>query len=294
VIFHAAAHKHVPLCEENPEEAIWNNVIGTKQLATTASQYNIRDFVMISTDKAVNPTSIMGASKRIAELYIQALARKSKTNFITVRFGNVLNSNGSVIPTFKNQIEKGGPITITHPKIERFFMSIAEAVQLVLQSVTMGKTGEIFILEMGKSIRIMDIAIELIQQAGLKPFEDIPIKVTGLRPGEKLFEELVGKNEESIETTHTSIRILKSNHFTGLDELDKNIGYLTGCLNDGSVEELARGIKRIVPEYIPYLEHLKTQQEEPVSLDESFEMLPSMYQQAIGKISAARLNEHYK
>ena len=264
VIFHAAAHKHVPLCEENPEEAIWNNVIGTKLLSTMADKYKVDYFVMVSTDKAVNPTSIMGASKRIAELYIQALAKISKTNFITVRFGNVLNSNGSVIPTFRNQIEKGGPITITHPKIERFFMSISEAVQLVLQAVTMGKSGQIFILEMGKSIRILDIAIELIHQAGLKPYEDIPINITGLRPGEKLYEELIGINEESIETTHTSIRILKSNRFSTLDELDKKIQILTLGVEKESLNDVSTAIKSIVPEYIPYLEHLKIQSGEHV------------------------------
>lgn len=251
IVFHAAAHKHVPLSEENPEEAVWNNVFGTKFLASIAHEKGVKDFVMVSTDKAVNPTSIMGVTKRIAEKYIQGLAKESRTKFVTVRFGNVLNSNGSVMPIFMKQIEKGGPLTITHPQVERFFMSISEAVQLILQAVTMGKSGEIFILEMGKSIKIMDIAIELISQAGFKPFEDIPIKITGLRPGEKLFEELVGKYEESIPTLHQNIKILKSNHIESLAQVEKKLGYLLNFEYSSEFEQLTQVLCSLVPEYIP-------------------------------------------
>lgn len=251
IVFHAAAHKHVPLSEENPEEAIWNNVFGTKFLASIASQKGVREFVMVSTDKAVNPTSIMGVTKRIAEKYIQSLAKESRTKFVIVRFGNVLNSNGSVIPIFMKQIEKGGPLTITHPQVERFFMSISEAVQLILQAVTMGKSGEIFILEMGKSFKIMDIAIELISQAGFKPYDDIPIKITGLRPGEKLFEELVGKYEESIPTLHQNIKILKSNHNESLAQLEKKLEYLISYEYNSEFEQLTQILCSLVPEYTP-------------------------------------------
>ncbi|MEJ2050986.1 MAG: polysaccharide biosynthesis protein, partial [Calditrichota bacterium] len=251
IVFHAAANKHVPLSEENPEEAIWNNVYGTRVVADAASKYNVQSFLMISTDKAVNPTSIMGVTKRIAEIYIQALSRKSQTNFVTVRFGNVLNSNGSVIPIFMKQIEKGGPLTITDPQVERFFMSISEAVQLTLQAITMGNSGEIFILEMGKSIRIMDLALELITQAGMKPFEDIKIKITGLRPGEKMYEELVGKNEQSITTSHQNIKILKSNKIVKLEQIETKIIDLLNCDPTIDKTNLFPILRNLVPEYQP-------------------------------------------
>jgi FlaA1/EpsC-like NDP-sugar epimerase/lipopolysaccharide/colanic/teichoic acid biosynthesis glycosyltransferase len=259
IIFHAAAHKHVPLSEENPEEAIWNNVYGTQQLAELADEFGVDVFVMVSTDKAVNPTSIMGVTKRIAELYIQAQSAKSNTKFVTVRFGNVLNSNGSVIPIFKRQIEKGGPITITHPEVKRFFMSISEAVQLILQVTTMGKSGEIFILEMGKSIRILDLAIELIQQSGFKPYEDISIKLIGLRPGEKLYEELIGCNEEWVETSHKSIKIIKFKKPINFEQIEKKI---TGLINNKFMddhESLIDMICKIVPEYVPFAKYSKSQ-----------------------------------
>ncbi len=260
IVFHAAAQKHVPLSENNYEEAIWNNVFGTHLLADTSDEFGVSDFVMVSTDKAVNPTSIMGATKRIAELYIQALAKKSRTNYVTVRFGNVLNSNGSVIPIFRKQIEKGGPITITHPDVERYFMSIAEAVQLILQAVTMGKSGEIFILEMGKSIRIMEMAIELISQAGFKPFEDIPIKIVGLRPGEKLFEELIGENEELLPTTHASIKTVKSNYDESLPKIAKKISDLVKFDFSNGLDKLLELLHEIVPEYTPYLQYRQNTQ----------------------------------
>jgi len=257
IVFHAAAQKHVPLSENNREEAIWNNVFGTRLLADTADEFGISDFVMVSTDKAVNPTSIMGATKRVAELYIQALSKKSRTNYVTVRFGNVLNSNGSVIPIFRKQIEKGGPVTITHPDVERYFMSIAEAVQLILQAVTMGKSGEIFILEMGKSIRIMEMAIELISQAGFKPFEDIPIKIVGLRPGEKLFEELIGENEELLPTTHASIKTVKSHYNKSLSEISKKINDLLTFDFSNGQDNFFDLLREIVPEFTSYLQHLQ-------------------------------------
>ena len=249
VVFHAAAHKHVPLSEDNPEEAIWNNVFGTRNIADLADKYKVKNFVMVSTDKAVNPTSIMGVTKRIAELYVLSKGRVSETCFVTVRFGNVLNSNGSVIPIFRRQIEKGGPVTVTHPDVERYFMSISEAVQLILQAFTMGKNGEIFILEMGKSIRIMEMATELIIQAGFKPFDDIPIEVIGLRPGEKLFEELVGIHEESIPTSHASIKTLRSNYVYSIEEINSKINKLATADYNKPVCEIARLLKDIVPEY---------------------------------------------
>ena len=254
VIFHAAAHKHVPLCEENPEEATWNNVYGTKTLALMADQFNVQHFVMVSTDKAVNPTSVMGCTKRVAEKFVQTLSQKSNTVFVTVRFGNVLNSNGSVVPTFMRQIEKGGPITITHPNIERFFMSIPEAVQLILQAVTMGKSGQIFILEMGKSILILDLAIELINQAGYRPFKDVPIKFVGLRPGEKLYEELVGKFEEAVPTAHSSIQILKSNQSEEQFDYESRMTPLFEMECTSDRKKLTTVLKDLVPEYTPFEE----------------------------------------
>jgi FlaA1/EpsC-like NDP-sugar epimerase len=204
VIFHAAAHKHVPMMEWNPAEAIKNNVFGTRMLARLADQHGVREFVAISTDKAVNPTSVMGCSKLLAERFVQALSGHSDTKFIVVRFGNVLASNGSVVPTFQEQIRRGGPITVTHPGIERFFMMIPEASQLVLQAATMGVGGEIFVLDMGESVRIVDLARDLITLSGLAP-DDIEIVFTGLRPGEKLYEELYFADEERIPTGHTKV-----------------------------------------------------------------------------------------
>jgi FlaA1/EpsC-like NDP-sugar epimerase len=210
IVFHAAAHKHVPLAELNPGEAIRNNVFGTKTLADAAARLGVKNFVMISTDKAVNPTSIMGATKRCAEIYIQALARRRATNFITVRFGNVLGSNGSVVPIFKQQIAAGGPVTVTHPEMRRYFMTIPEASQLVLQAGALGQRGEIFVLDMGQPVRILDLARDLIVLSGLRPEIDIPIVYTGLRPGEKLFEELSIRGEDMVPTRHPKIAIWKS------------------------------------------------------------------------------------
>ncbi|RPH34411.1 MAG: polysaccharide biosynthesis protein [Bacteroidales bacterium] len=209
IVFHAAAYKHVPMMENNPTEAIYNNVYGTKVISELAVEFGVDKFVMISTDKAVNPSSIMGASKRIAEIFIQTLNQNSTTRFITTRFGNVLGSNGSVIPRFKKQIEMGGPITITHPEITRFFMTIPEACQLVLEAGAMGNGGEIFIFDMGESVKIIDLAKKMIKLSGLVLGRDIQINFTGLRPGEKLYEELLNNTENTISTHHPQIMIAR-------------------------------------------------------------------------------------
>ncbi|HRC54368.1 MAG TPA: nucleoside-diphosphate sugar epimerase/dehydratase, partial [Kofleriaceae bacterium] len=217
VVFHAAAHKHVPMMEHNPGEAIKNNVNGTIVVAETADRFGASAFVMISTDKAVNPTSVMGASKRVAEIFTQSLAQRSKTKFITVRFGNVLGSNGSVIPIFKEQIARGGPVTVTHPEMRRYFMTIPEASQLVLQAGTMGQGGEIFILDMGEPVKIVDLARDLIRLSGMVPDEDIEIVFSGVRPGEKLFEELSTSSERADKTKHPKIFIGRTPPSAGED-----------------------------------------------------------------------------
>ena len=249
VVFHAAAHKHVPMMERNPGEAIKNNVLGTKTLADVADQQGVDAFVMISTDKAVNPTSIMGASKRIAELYTQALSRQSKTRFVTVRFGNVLGSAGSVIPIFKEQIAKGGPITITHPDMKRYFMTIPEACQLVLQAGTMGEGGEIFILDMGEPMKIVTLAHDLIKLSGFEP-DDIDIEFTGMRPGEKLFEELSVGEENAQKTRHAKIYIGKGQP-RSYDELTAPIAALVASVDTVDVELVRACCAALVPDYCP-------------------------------------------
>ncbi|MGE0396556.1 MAG: UDP-N-acetylglucosamine 4,6-dehydratase family protein [Kofleriaceae bacterium] len=207
VVFHAAAHKHVPMMEANPGEAVKNNIGGTRLVAELAHRTGVGQFVLVSTDKAVNPTSVMGATKRVAEMVCQAYSKNSTTRFVTVRFGNVLGSNGSVIPIFKEQIAKGGPITVTHPEMQRYFMTIPEAAQLVMQAGAMGQGGELFILDMGSPVRIMDLAMDLITLSGLRPHDDIEIVFTGVRPGEKLFEELSTSVESTDKTKHPKIFI---------------------------------------------------------------------------------------
>ncbi len=249
VIIHAAAHKHVPLMEGNPGEAIKNNVVGSRTVADAADKFGAESFVMISTDKAVNPTSIMGSSKRIAETYVQDLNRTSKTHFVTVRFGNVLGSEGSVVPIFKKQIAQGGPVTVTHPEMKRYFMTIPEASQLVLQAASMGKGGEIFVLDMGEPVKIVDLATELITLSGFRPGVDIEIVFTGLRPGEKLFEELSIKGEDMQETRHPKIGIWK-NIPMDRDRLRAKIEELVAIAKIGEHAAIVAKIKELVPEYI--------------------------------------------
>ena len=258
VVIHAAAHKHVPLMELNAGEAIKNNILGTQIVADAADNYDTANFVMISTDKAVNPTSIMGSSKRIAEMYVQDLSTTSKTNFVTVRFGNVLDSNSSVVPIFKKQIAEGGPVTITDQKMKRYFMTIPEACQLILQAAAMGKGGEIFVLDMGKPIEIIELAKTLITLSGFRPGEDIEMVFTGPRPGEKLFEELSIEGEDMQRTRHTKIRIWKNipmdrNRLrVGINELVNIVknGTPRGVSHCGrSYSEITGKIKELVPEY---------------------------------------------
>jgi FlaA1/EpsC-like NDP-sugar epimerase len=252
IIYHAAAYKHVPLMENNPDEAIATNVRGTKTLADLAVKYGIGKFVMVSTDKAVNPTNVMGASKRIAEIYVQSLNNwkgNTTTRFITTRFGNVLGSNGSVIPLFKKQIAEGGPITVTHPEITRYFMTIPEACQLVIEAGNMGNGGEIFIFDMGQSVKIVDLAKKMIKLSGLTLGKDISIEFTGLRPGEKLMEELLNDSENTLPTHHPKITIAKIKPYD-YDVIQEEVSALIDLLNVRETELIVRKMKQIVPEYI--------------------------------------------
>lgn len=255
VVFHAAAYKHVPLMEANPYESIWTNVYGTRIVADLSMEYDVYKFVMISTDKAVNPTNVMGASKRAAEIYVNSCNEQSATNFIITRFGNVLGSNGSVIPLFEKQIAKGGPLTLTHPEITRFFMTIPEACQLVLEAGTMGKGGEIFVFDMGKSVKIIDLAKRMVKLKGYRYPQDIDIKVVGLRPGEKIYEELLATNENTLKTHHPKIMIAKVctedllikraeiNLLCSLVERDEETAECADF-------EIVRQLKYIVPEFV--------------------------------------------
>lgn len=248
VVFHAAAHKHVPLMETSPGEAIKNNAGGTLNAAECADKYGVEKFVLISTDKAVNPTNVMGATKRMCEMIIQAINKKSKTDFVAVRFGNVLGSNGSVIPLFKKQIAEGGPVTLTNKYITRYFMLIPEAAQLVLQAGAYAKGGEIFVLDMGKPVKIYDLAKNLIKLSGYEPFEDIDIKIVGLRPGEKLYEELLMDEEGLTETKHEKIFIGKPGDFD-FDYIKTNIEELINISRFGTGDDIRNKIEEFVPTY---------------------------------------------
>jgi len=248
-VYHAAAYKHVPLMEENPEQAIRTNVFGTKYMADLSMKYQVAKFVLVSTDKAVNPSNVMGASKRIAEKYIQALQGQSTTKFITTRFGNVLGSNGSVVPLFQKQIQQGGPVTITHPDVIRYFMTISEACQLVLEAGAMGKGGEIFLFDMGEPVKIIDLAHKMIRLAGFEPEKEIKTKIVGLRPGEKLFEELLTQTSQSIETYNKKITIAvdESENYQAIALKMETLHLL--LTNGNSRSEIVTQMKYIVPEF---------------------------------------------
>lgn len=252
VVLHCAAHKHVPMMERNPGEAVKNNVFGTKVVADAAAQYGADAFVLISTDKAVNPTSVMGAAKRFAELYIQAKnaghpKSAAPTRFVAVRFGNVLGSSGSVVPIFQKQIAAGGPVTVTHPDMKRYFMTIPEASQLVLQAGAIGRGGEIFVLDMGEPIRIVDLAQELIRRSGLRVGEDILIEFTGVRPGEKLYEELAGHSEETRPTSHPKIHVWQL-PTADARNVERNLRELHTVI-DAPRDEVLAALRHAVPEY---------------------------------------------
>jgi len=253
IVFHAAAYKHVPLMEDNPSEAVRCNIFGTKNIADLAVSFKVEKFVMISTDKAVNPTSVMGASKRITEMYVQSLSEKKslkhQTSFVTTRFGNVLGSNGSVIPVFKKQIERREPLTVTHPEVTRYFMTIPEACQLVLEAGSMGNGGEIYIFDMGKSVKVVDLAKKMVQLSGLELGKDIEIRFTGLRNGEKLYEELLNDVENTLPTHHPKIMIGKNSELPTMDILPTLFEQLEDFLGTGDEEKLVKTMKKLVPEY---------------------------------------------
>ena len=248
IVFHAAAHKHVPFMELSPEEAVKNNVKGTETVADLAEKYNADNFVLISTDKAVRPTNIMGASKRLCELVVQSFAQNSKTEYAAVRFGNVLGSNGSVIPLFKKQIAEGGPVTVTHPDIIRYFMTIPEAVNLVLQCGALARKGEIFILDMGKPVKILELARKMIRLSGYMPDEDIKIEFTGLRPGEKLYEELLIDEENLKETANKRIFVVQQKKVDS-EKMQKRIRALIENAFE-ETKDIRREVQELVPEYV--------------------------------------------
>lgn len=256
VVFHAAAHKHVPLMEHNPEEAISNNIFGTRNLIEVADQYAVERFVLISSDKAVNPTNVMGATKRVAEMLIQTIDKKSKTKFMAVRFGNVLGSHGSVIPLFKKQIAQGGPVTVTHKDVIRYFMTIPEAVQLVIQAGSIGTGGEVFVLDMGEPVKILDLAKDLIKFSGLKLGEDIDIEITGLRPGEKLYEELLNDNEDNIATDYDRIFITRLGEID-LIKLEKAMKELRLVVCNGDTAGIIKLLVDLVGTYKPNRDNIR-------------------------------------
>jgi FlaA1/EpsC-like NDP-sugar epimerase len=261
IVFHAAAHKHVPLMEDNVEDAVTNNVLGTRRLVEASIAAKVAHFVLVSTDKAVNPSSVMGATKRVAELIVQEAARRTGRAFVAVRFGNVLGSRGSVVPFFQHQIAAGGPVTVTHPEVKRYFMTIPEAVQLMLQAAALGRCGEVFVLDMGEPVRIADLARDLIRLTGLEPGRDIEIRFTGLRPGEKLFEELFGADEAYGRTQHEKIFVCRDGHVNaaagafagpGPDKFDAplagRIDALILAAQRGDAVEVRRRLGELAPE----------------------------------------------
>lgn len=249
IVYHAAAYKHVPLIEKSPYEGIFVNVFGTRIVADTALRYGVERFVMVSTDKAVNPTNVMGATKRVAELYTQSLNELGKTKFIATRFGNVLGSNGSVVPLFRKQIENGGPITVTHEKITRYFMTIPEACNLVLEAGAMGQGGEVFVFDMGEPVKILDMAKKMIKLSGLELDKDISVEITGLRPGEKLYEELLASSENTLPTHHPKIMVAKVETYSN-KAIKEHLDSLTEIMIAGDILGMVSKIKAIVPEYI--------------------------------------------
>ncbi|MBK5215079.1 MAG: polysaccharide biosynthesis protein [Flavobacteriaceae bacterium] len=250
VVFHAAAYKHVPLIEKNSHEAVSVNIGGTINLANLSVKHKVEKFVMISTDKAMNPTSVMGASKRAAEMYVQSLQnhKKTGTRFITTRFGNVLGSNGSIVPYFRKQIAAGGPVTVTHKDVSRYFMTLGEACQLVLQAAIMGEGGEIFVFDMGEPIKIIELAERMIRLSGLKPYVDIPIEITGLRPGEKLNEELLSDTSTAMPTNHPKIMVSKV-AVADFDQITDKINKIIVLSGTGTAKEIVKKLKEIVPEF---------------------------------------------
>jgi len=250
VVFHAAAYKHVPMMEAYPLKALEVNVMGTRIVADLAVAYNVDRFVFISTDKAVNPTNVMGASKRLAEVYVQSLNSRTKTRFITTRFGNVLGSNGSVIPLFRKQIAEGGPVTVTHPEIYRYFMTIPEACQLVLEAGTMGNGGEILVFDMGVPVKIIDLALKMIRLSGKEPYTQIPIVYTGLRPGEKLYEELLSDDESTLPTHHPKIMVARMREVIPYEEVRSEFDAVASSIETLKPEQAVQFLKRMIPEYI--------------------------------------------
>ena len=278
IVIHAAAHKHVPLMEDSPNEAIKNNVLGTQNVADCADKFGTKRFILISTDKAVNPTNIMGASKRMCEMVIQAKNKTSKTEYAAVRFGNVLGSNGSVVPLFKKQIKEGGPVTVTHKDITRFFMTIPEAVGLVLQAMTYAKGGEVFVLDMGEPVKIYDLAVSLIKLSGLQPDIDIPIEITGLRPGEKLYEELLMSEEGLEHTKHNKIFVAEPLDIPA-EEVNKRVEMLREFVQteNHTMEEIKKVVKKAVPTF--------------VEAEEKNKKIIN-YKQELEKIEARQMQEH--